>query len=175
MDKTRVTLAGIPLAGNGPITWKFVTGTQPHVSAISVHRSVWERLSDKMGQDVDLEIVDSRGTKTTVQRLTILHEIPSQSPNRNTFLLADRRWKWSYALCVRDYNVTKKSGKRNALGQNVPVEGLVTVDEYEYRRSSLTRDGYRWEARSIIATGVSAAMPAASSWLLMSFTFATPM
>ncbi|GEM_PF-4556754 len=36
----------------------------------------------------------------------------------------------------------------------------------------------RWpgsDARSIIATGVSGAMPAASNWAVMSSTFATPM
>lgn len=170
-EKTIVTLAGIPLAGTAPITWRFTTGAQPFVTSMSVHESQWDAVADKIGEDVALRIVDSRGTETIVQKLSILHEIPATAPHLRTFLVADRRWRWPYQLVVRDYNITRKSGNRTSLGTNVPVEVLVTVDEYEYRRSSLNRNGFRWTAEEIVADVLEEVMrtPSGSEWVIDSF------
>lgn len=169
--KTVVTLGDVPLAGSGVITWRFTTGTAPFVATMSVHDSYWDRLKEKIGQDVALVIVDSRGVRTVVQKLSILHVVPSAAPHLVTFLVADQRWRWPYRLVVRDYNITKKSGNRTSLGENVPVETVVTVDQYEYRRSSLNRDGYRWTAKELVADVLEEVIgePEGSAWVIDSF------
>lgn len=148
MSKAQVTLGGIPLAGASEITWRFQAGTQPYVATMSAHRAQWEQLRTRLRQDMDLVITDARGKKATIQRLHILHEVASDSPNRHVFLVADRRWEWPYKLIARDYNIAKRSGDRSAVG-NVPFEGTVTVDKYDYRPYSLNQ-GERWTARETV-------------------------
>lgn len=148
MSKARVMLGGVPLAGTSDITWRFQTGTQPYVATMSAHRLQWEQLRSRIRQKMDLVIVDARGKKATIQDLNIYHELPSESPHRHSFLVADLRWKWPYQLIARDYNVAKRSGDRTAVG-NVPFEGTITVDKYDYRPYSLNK-GQRWTARAIV-------------------------
>lgn len=142
MGKAVVKLGDIPLAGTSAITWRFQTGTQPYSTVMSVHRDQWPYLRFRMGREVDLKITDQRGVEAHIRRLTILHEVASDSPYRVSFVVADRRWKWPYKLVIRDYNVTKRSGDTTSVG-DLPWPGTVTVDQYDYRDYSLN-NGNRW-------------------------------
>lgn len=152
LTKTKVHIDGVPVAGNAGVVWRLQTGTRPFTATYSVHKSRWERLRPKLGREVTLTIEDGRSVTTSIRRLTILHEVASDSPNRVAFLVADRRWKWAYRLVARDFNVPKKTGTRFAPpGQGgSPLEIEVTVDEYQYRPYSLRNGRQRWTAREAV-------------------------
>lgn len=150
MTKASVTFAGEPLSAVSPIVWKFQTGTSPYTTVLQVHQSQWGNLEALIGDDsAELVVNDARGVSTKIRFLTILHRVASDSPNRVSFLVADRRWKWPYKLVARDYNVAKKTGDRTAFYDNLPFENLVTVDEYDYRRYSLNGQD-RWTAKAAV-------------------------
>lgn len=148
-DKSSVRLGGFPLAATSPIAWRLQPGPRPYSTVVSVNRRQWPALKEKMGQPLDLQFRDQRGAEVVFQQVYILHVVPSAGPNLVSFVIADRRWKWSYKLVARDYNVPKKTGDRTAFGI-VPVENEVIVDQYNYRRSSLNKDGRRWTAKDAL-------------------------
>ena len=150
ITKPSASYAGVDLAASSTISWRFTTGTRPHMATFSVHRSDWDnRLKGRLGVEGDLVIVDARGATLTISKLTILHEVASAAPNLRSFVLADRRWRWQYTLISRDYNVPKKTGDRTAL-VNVPYEGFVTVDEYDYKNYSLQGGDTVWTAQATL-------------------------
>lgn len=163
--KPIVRLAGVSLAANSPIAWRFQTGTQPYVTTMSVHESHWPRLQGQMGQDLTLEIKDSAGTITTIRNVSILHPVSSTAPHLRSFLVADRRWRWPYKLVARDYNIPKKTGDRTAK-VNVPFPAYVTVDQYEYKAYSLDGDK-RWTAKRALTDILQTVDPGA--WMVESF------
>lgn len=150
-DKCVAELDDVALAASTSITWRLQTGVQPYATVMSVHKSRWGPLRDKMraGASLDLRITDSRGRTFRAKQLSILHLAPSPKPSLVSFVVADRRWKWPYKLIARDYNVPKKTGDRTAFG-DVPIETQVVVDQYQYRRSSLNSAGNKWTARAAI-------------------------
>ena len=151
ITKPSVTIAGVPLSANGAIAWKFQTGVQPYTAVFSCYKHDWDtRLKQKVGEDVDLIVSNGSGSTQTVRELTILHTVASDSPNRVSFLVADRRWKWSYKMIVRDYNIPRKTGDRVANNGVRPIENQVVVDQYDFRPHSLKEDGKRWEAEDVI-------------------------
>lgn len=151
LHKASITIGGVTVAGNGGIAWRLQTGTQPYIAAFTVHKRTWnEELKDKVGQFLDLVVNDSRGTKTTVRDVTILHTIPSDSPRRVTFAVADRRWKWQYKLVAKDFNIPRRTGQREDVSGNVPIEQQQIADEFLYREYSLTEDGNRWTPRAAV-------------------------
>ena len=103
ITKPSASYAGVDLAASSTISWRFTTGTRPHMATFSVHRSDWDnRLKGRLGVEGDLVIVDARGATLTISKLTILHEVASAAPNLRSFVLADRRWRWQYTLISRD-------------------------------------------------------------------------
>lgn len=151
LTKTTVKLGGVVLAANSGMVWQLQTGTRPFTTVFSVHKDDWDKLRDQVGHELDLEIVDGRSVTTTIKAVTILHETPSDSQHRVSFVVADRRWKWAYRLVVRDYNIPKRTGTRFVPGgQGGPVQILVTSDEYQYRPYSLKGGKTRWTAREAV-------------------------
>lgn len=149
MSKAIVTLGGFPLAGNSGITWRLTTGTQPYQTVVSLDVEQWQDFEGEgnLGKPLELRIRDSMGSEVRFQEVYALHVVPSSSPNRVSFIIADKRWKWPYKLIVRDYNIPKKTGDRTAFGE-VPLQ--VIVDQYQYKRSSLDPEGNRWTARRAV-------------------------
>tara|TARA_R100000458_G_scaffold59708_2_gene71309 strand:+ start:3914 stop:6163 length:2250 start_codon:yes stop_codon:yes gene_type:complete len=148
--KPLVSFMGVGLAASSSVSWRFTTGTRPHIATFSAHRSDWENtFKNRIGQEGDLKIIDARGNDLTIKNLTILHEVPSSGPNIRSFVIADRRWRWQYSLISRDYNVPKKTGDRTAL-VNVPYEGFITVDDYDYKNYSLKEGKTVWTAQEAL-------------------------
>lgn len=148
-DKSSVRLGGFPLAATSAIAWRLQPGPRPYSTVVSVNRRQWPALKEKIGEPLDLQFRDQRGVEVVFRQVYILHVVPSAGPNLVSFVIADRRWKWSYKLVARDYNVPKKTGDRTAFGI-VPIENEVIVDQYNYRRSSLNKDGRRWTAKDAL-------------------------
>lgn len=148
-DKSRVRLGGFPLAATSAIAWRLQPGPRPYSTVVSVNRRQWPALKEKIGEPLDLQFRDQRGVEVVFRQVYILHVVPSAGPNLVSFVIADRRWKWSYKLVARDYNVPRKTGDRTAFGI-VPIENEVIVDQYNYRRSSLNKDGRRWTAKDAL-------------------------
>lgn len=119
------------------------------MTTLSVHKSKWENLKGTMGMEATLEITDARGNSLKVKHLTLLHEAPSSAPNIRSFVVADRRWKWQYTLISRDYNVPKKTGNRTAQ-INVPFQGFVTTDVYDYKSFSLEEGTTAWTSQAAL-------------------------
>jgi len=160
--KATVTLDGVSLAATSAIVWRFVTGVTPYTAVFSVHKSEWTgRLEKRAGKAVELVVEDSRNVKTTIRELYILHTVPSDSPHRVSFLVADRRWKWSYKLVARDYNITRKTGNRTAQKEQVPVETKLYFDQYDYLAYSLFQGQTKWTARQAIEDVLSIVEPLA--------------
>lgn len=146
---TQVTLGSVRLAATAPITWRLVSGVTPYQTTMTVHASDWPKLDSQVGQPLTLRIDDARGVRTEFREVYILHKVPSSGPKLVSFLVADKRWLWSYKLVVRDYNVPRKTGDRTAK-QTVPVENSVTIDQYTYRKSSLRNSTTRWSAQDVV-------------------------
>jgi len=146
---TQVSIGNVFLAASAPVTWRLVTGVTPYQTSMSVHQSDWPKLEGQVGQPLTLRIDDARGVRTEFREVYILHKLPSSAPKLVTFLVADKRWLWSYKLIVRDYNVPRKTGDRTAK-QTVPVETTVTIDQYTYRKSSLKNSRDRWGAQDVV-------------------------
>lgn len=146
----KITYAGVEIAAVSSVGWRFTTGTRPYLGTFSVHKDDWDRkLKAKLGKDGDLSITDSRGKRLLIKALTLLYEQPSDGPNRRTFVLADLRWRWAYLLISRDFNSPKKTGDRTA-EINVPYEGFVTVDQYDYKGFSLIGGEDVWTAKEAL-------------------------
>lgn len=149
--KASATIANVPLAATSGIAWQFVSGVAPYMTTLSVHVDDWPKLKDQLGQPVQLKITDSRGVDVTINQVYILHAVPSDSPHRAAFVVADKRWKWGRKLIVRDFNMPRKTGDRTGLGDPLPAEVRVTVDEYDYLPYSLKPpQGTRWTAREAL-------------------------
>ena len=159
-----VTLGGVKLAAMGSIVWKFVAGVQPYATVMSVYKDKWDSLKNRMGEFLTLTISDARGHTYEIKKLTILHAAPSEAPNLVSFVVADRRWKWPYTLVVRDFNVPKKSGDRTAFFTEVPAAAGITVDVYEYRRSSLNEDGEKWTSKGAVEDVLDQVEPDEDAW-----------
>lgn len=147
--KATVRLGGVDLAGSGPINWKIITGTAPYTTALTVHRRAWESLQRQVGQPLDLEITDKLGTTARIKEVYILHQLPSDSPHRVSFLVADKRWLWAYKLIVRDYNIPRKTGDRTAAKEMVPVETQTILDKYDFLPYSLN-GATKWTAKAAV-------------------------
>ena len=125
------------------------SGVTPFIANYTVHQEDWPKIQALMGQETTLEIVDQRGQKDEIKKLTPLYETPSRGPKTRSFAVADLRWRWSYEIISRSYNLVKKSGDRSLLG-DVPVETQVTVDRYEHRAFSLQQGEQVWSAREAV-------------------------
>ena len=150
LKKAKVLLDGVPLSATAGVTWQFIGGTTPYRTTFTTSRERFEqRLRGSMGKPLTLEITDSRGKTTKIQKVYILHEVASDSPHRSSFLVADKRWLWPYPLVIRDYNMPRKTGDRDTV-QRVPIENQVVVDKYDYLAYSLKEQGERWLAKDVI-------------------------
>lgn len=155
LRKPDIRYGGVKLSAAGAVAWRFTTGTRPYVATFSVYFRDWESdLRQRIGQDANLVIRDSRGESITIKDLTLLHEVPSNRPNLRSFAVADKRWRWAYSLVSRDYNVPKKTGDRTAQ-INVPYQGFVTTDEYDYKSFSLKGGNQVWTARDALVDVIS--------------------
>lgn len=153
LSKCVATLGGVPLAATQGIAWRFTTGTAPYTAIFVVHKDDWGKLSGQKGKPLDLVITDSRGVTTTVKFVYVLHEAPSDGPNRVNFVVADKRWLWPYKLVARDYNIPRKTGNRTYVDgslRDVPIETAVVVDKYDFLAYSLKSDGTRWDAQEAV-------------------------
>ena len=149
-QKPVVKLGGVELAATSGIAWRFISGVAAYTTTMSVHKTRWDRLQGKLGKPLTLEITDSRAVKTTIEQVYILHLAPSDSPHRVSFVVADKRWLWPYKLVARDFNMPRKTGDRNALGEAVPVELQQFVDEYDYLPYSLQPQRTKWTAQTAL-------------------------
>lgn len=151
--KSVLTLDGVPLGASGDSAWRFQTGAEPYVGTFHCHKSQWTgglETAMRSRKELTLQVVDSRGTTLNIKRLSILHQLPSNSPNRRYFALADKRWLWSYKLVARDFNITRKTGDRTALKDIVPVEVATFGDVYDFMAYSLKDGKDRWTARDAL-------------------------
>ena len=152
ISKTIVQLGKVHLAATSPIVWQFVSGTKPYSTVFTVHKAEWDRVLSKFTGALKpqiLTIIDSSGLRTTIHGVYILHTVPSDSPNRVSFRVADRRWLWSYRLLTRDFNIPRKTGDRTALVDHVPIATRQTFDKYDYLPYSLNR-GKIWTAKDAL-------------------------
>lgn len=147
--KAQVTLGNIPLAGNQPISWQFISGVQPYQTTVSVYYSQEINMRNNFGKPLDLIITNSSGVTTKIQNVYILRQVASDSPNRLSYLISDKRWRWPYKLVARDYNMIRKTGDRTTDFDQVPVETRLTFDKYDYRPYSLNGEA-KWTAEDAV-------------------------
>jgi hypothetical protein len=172
VGKPTVKLDGVPLAGNNAITWRLQTGTTPYQTTAQVHKTQWEsRLRQRVGKPLDLVITDADGTQHTIRKVYILHTLPSDSPNRVTFLLSDLRWLWRRRLVTRDYNIPKRTGDRTLINPSAPVGKEVIVDKYDFKAFSLKGGERKWDALSALQDVLQEVTP--NNWLIESFPLST--
>lgn len=149
LQKAQVTIAGVKVSGHATIAWKFQTGVAPYMTVLTCTDDDWERiLNKKLAQGVTLTIVDSRGVKTEIKEVSILHKVASGKPTVTSFVVADRRWKWNRVLIARAYNISRKTGDVNFFKNVIPIEAAVTTAAYDYRTYSLKGGDEVWTARA---------------------------
>lgn len=151
-QKTRLTLDGIELAGQSATAWQFTTGTQPYRGVFHVHKSKWSQIERLLGKSSTLFVTDARGTSLAIRDVYPLEQLPSESPNRVYFTIADQRWKWPYRMLSRDYNIPKKTGDLSPIGEGakLPFGGFVTEDQYDYKGFSLSDGEAVWTAQEAL-------------------------
>ena len=137
-----------PLAGTGAVSWRIQAGVQPYSTTFSAHNLAWEALKIHKGKPLKLSITDSKGDKVVVEDVYILHEMPSSSPSVTSFVVSDKRWKWSYQIIVRDYNLTRRTGDKNYQELDLPKDGL--PDKFAFFPNSLKNGQTLWEPQDII-------------------------
>lgn len=143
---SRATIEGIPLAASSPVAWRFQTGTQPFVSVFSVHKSDWKKLEAKLGQEISLSISSSQGETLKIDKLTLLHLVPTDNVHRVSFAVADARYWWPRKTIRRDFNVPVRGGTRTAFGRG---ETQTVVDDPAYKAPTMRR-GKPWTAREAL-------------------------
>lgn len=149
LQKAQVTIADVKVSGHASIAWKFQTGVAPYTTILSCTDDDWDRLlKNKVATEVTLRIVDSRGVKTDIKKVSILHKVASGKPTVTSFVVADRRWKWDRVLIARAYNISRKTGDVNFFNQVLPIEAAVTTAAYDYRAYSLKGGDEVWTARA---------------------------
>tara|TARA_Y100000310_G_scaffold310472_1_gene355766 strand:+ start:1042 stop:3312 length:2271 start_codon:yes stop_codon:yes gene_type:complete len=152
LQKAEVTLNGSPLAATSNVVWSFVGGVAPYMTTFTAHRKEWEaKIKRLMLHRVPavLRIVDARGEVTSINCVSVLHVVPSDSPNRVSFVVADKRWKWPYKVILRDFNMPRKTGDRTAQ-KNVMPELQTYIDKFDYLRYSLKDSETVWTAKEAL-------------------------
>lgn len=150
MSKATAKLGGVTLAATLPVVWRLTTGTAPYQTVLAVHKSQWQQLRDRRGEDLTLEIVDSRGVMTSVRKVNVLHEVASESPNRVNFVVSDLRWRWNYPIVTRDYNVPRKTGVKSVLYPTTPAGPSVEIPSFDYLSYSLKDGKEVWSAKEVL-------------------------
>ena len=151
LQKASVTLGGVALSGISPIVWRFQTGTTPYTTTFTVSRKTWEsKLRSRILRPQQLVVVDSRGAVSKIKKVYILHEVASDSPNRRSFLVADRRWRWDRVLIARDYNIPKKTGDRDRFNLDLPIETEPFRDKFDFKPYSLHGGESAWTPKQAI-------------------------
>lgn len=151
MNKTKVTLGGVPISANGSVVWKLVSGIQPYQTAFSCHEAHWESIRSNMGVPLTMRVQTTRST-LEIKSVFVLYELPSDSPNRRSFLVSDRRWRWEYRLVTKDYNMVRRTGDKTLIGAQAveaPIELAQQKDSYFYLPYSLDGDK-RWTPRRML-------------------------
>lgn len=149
--KSVILLANIPVSANGVVAWRLVSGVAPYQATFSCHKSDWPKLQEQKGRPITMEVRNSRQSMQ-IKSLFITHEVASDSPNRRSFVVADRRWRWEYRLVTKDYNMVRRTANKVLIGAvavDAPVEISQSKDEYYYLPYSLD-DGKRWTPRSFL-------------------------
>jgi hypothetical protein len=150
LRKASATLGPVSLAAVGTITWQITTGVQPYITTLSCHRSDWQVLEGQIGERLNLKITDARGEEIEIRGVYILEQAPSTTPNLVSFRVADKRWRWSYELIARDFNMVRKTGDRTPFGQGPAGTGVAT-DQFEYLPYSLDQEGQtKWTAKRAV-------------------------
>jgi len=151
VKKPTVEFAGVKLAATSTVAWRFQAGVQPYMATFSCYQKDWdEKLSGKKGEPKSLVIVDARGKRTEIKDLFILHEVASAKPHLQSFVVADRRWRWHRKLIARVYNMSRKTGDRDLDGKTLPIEGKEGIPKYDYRPYSLIGGDEVWTAREAL-------------------------
>lgn len=150
LAKASVQLGGVELAGNAPVTWRFQSGVTPYTTTVQVHSTDAGDLEALLGEPTVLTILDARGVLLEIKDVYILHRAPTDSHARAAFVIADKRWTWNRRLIAHDFNVPKKTGNRTGYGADVPIQNLVTVDEYDFAPWSIKDDGTRYTAQEAL-------------------------
>lgn len=150
LRKPSVKLAGVELAATGMVAWRFQAGVQPFITTFSVHESDWGKLENQKGKPLVLEVIDSRGARTSVRDVFILHEVDSTKPRIVSFRVADRRWRWHRKLVARVYNLRRKTGDTDLDDRTLPLEGKEGIPRYNYRPYSLKGGEDVWTARDAL-------------------------
>lgn len=142
-------LGDVTVTAAGPIAWAVTTGTAPFTAEYIVHDKSWKRVLGMLGQETTLTITDWQGKVTKIRGVFPLHETPTNEPFTHGILVADRRWRWSRKLTVRDFNVARKTGNRVLLG-GAPVEISASVDTFRFLKHTLREGTARWSSRFLI-------------------------
>ena len=150
--KAGVELGGVKLAATSPITWRLQSGVAPYQTTITVHKDSADAVVALMGSPQTLTTVSANDTPATISDVWVLREAPADSESRRSFVLSDLRWRWSYPLIAREFNIIRKTGERNFVGDRFPIATRVSVDEYDFLPHTIKGDGTRWTAREALAS-----------------------
>jgi hypothetical protein len=146
---TRVTYAGTPLLAARGISWSLMGGTQPFTTAVDVHASAAQSMSEMVGRSASLTITSETADTRTIKDVFVVGETGSLQPFTRTFILADKRWKWNRTHVRRTYNDPKRTGNRRVVGDG-PEEIAQVLDIYTYRKYSLDGESRKWTALRMI-------------------------
>ena len=149
MSTSIARLGGVGISNATSVRWTMVHGTQPAQSVLVFHEKEWGKVENLMGSETDLEIGRSNGQVVRIERLTVLREVPAGKPFLRAVLVADRRWRWPYALVAKDYNIVRRVGETYIVG-DAPVELQEPAQDFVYTRWSKKPGGQPWGALDVI-------------------------
>lgn len=130
----RVTLGGVPLAGEG-VRWIFADGAVSPEVELVVDNEVDAKLAqidDEVTLDVETLRVGAQADRLTVKRLLLWRRQPLD-PWRVRWTLRDRRALLEDVRVSASFNVVRGVGERDVLGdQPAPIAAINTVAKLKY-------------------------------------------
>lgn len=144
-----ITLGGLPLLADEPVTWALTSGVEPYSRDVSCTPDVAAALFLRHGP-LTLSIRESGGRVSEWRNLWALHAVPGVDPFRARVRIVDIRWIFPYAIVLRRFNLRRHSGFFRIAANDV-LELERTSERLRYVAGTTRPDGQPWTAQQILA------------------------
>jgi len=140
-------LNGVILSALAPVGWTHTIGVAPHIRGFEVSARTAAEIDERRDdQGVTLEIEPPGRKPYAVEELYILDIQPGSRQDTRKVVVADRRWTFKRKAIARDFNLRRRSGSSQLVG-DARVEIQPTAADVVYASWSVDEDGKPFDLR----------------------------
>jgi hypothetical protein len=151
MRMPHAALAGVQLLADQVAGWTLTAGIQPYQRIFYAERSHAEKILEKRGRFVELELFAPGCKPIVVQKLLIIGSVPGDRPENLGILVTDRRALWPRIHVARSFNVRRRNGQVRLLAEgSFEGESKLAVD-VDYAKWSLKEGTTPWKPLEVLA------------------------